>query len=113
MAATGTATLDFGAFPGAAEASIAVTGQTGIVAGSLVEAWRMPTVATADKTTDEQRIERLEVVADTISAGIGFTIRGRDAAVPAWKDVNYIKGRDGGAQKQRVYGKYLIGWAWT
>ena len=72
---TGTATLDFGAFPGASDASVAVTGQTGIVAGSLVEAWIRP-VATADHTADEHRVETLEVVAGNIVAGTGFTIYG-------------------------------------
>ena len=36
--ASGTATLDFGAFPGKTDASVAVTGQAAIVAGSLVVA---------------------------------------------------------------------------
>ena len=105
--ATGTATIDFGAFPGTSEASIAVTGQASIVAGSLVEAWRMPTVATADKTVDEQRIDRLSVYATDIVAGTGFTIRGYDDARPAWRDA-FAQ-----AQPQRIYGKFLIGWAWT
>lgn len=39
--ATGTATLDFGAFPGANEATVTVTGQTAITALSLVEAFFM------------------------------------------------------------------------
>jgi len=56
--ATGTTTIDFGAFPGATDATVAVTGQAAIVAGSLVEAWIRP-VATADHTADEHRVEEI------------------------------------------------------
>jgi hypothetical protein len=108
MGSSGTATLDFGAFPGKSEASIAVTSETGIVAGSLVEAFRLPTVATADKTTDEQLVERLRVTASDIVAGTGFTIRGYDDASPSWKTAN-----DGIAEDYRLYGKFLIGWVWV
>ena len=75
MATTGTATLDFGAFPGASDASVAVTGQAAIVAGSYVECWIRP-VATADHTADEHMVETIKVIAGNISAGVGFTIYG-------------------------------------
>ena len=55
MGAQGTAVLDFGAFPGKSDASVAVTGQAAIVAGSLVEAWIRP-VDTADHTADEHML---------------------------------------------------------
>jgi hypothetical protein len=70
---SGTATLDFGAFPGASETSIAITGQTGILAGSQVRAYITP-AATADHSADEHRLEALEVFAGNIVAGTGFTI---------------------------------------
>lgn len=73
MGAQGTTTVDFGAFPGAMDASVAVTGQAGIVAGSLVEAWLRP-AATADHTADEHLVEPLRVLAHTIVAATGFTI---------------------------------------
>ena len=75
MPAQGTATLDFGAFPGASDATVVVTGQAGIGAGSLVEAWLIP-VATADHSADEHLVETLKVQAGSIVAGTGFTIRG-------------------------------------
>lgn len=75
MAAQGTATLDFGVWPGAAEASVAVTGQGSILTGSQVEAWVRLT-ATADHSVDEHRVERLKVLAGNIVAGTGFTIYG-------------------------------------
>ena len=110
--ASGVATLDFGAFPGVMEAAVVITGQAAILATSLVEAWRMPTVATADKTTDEQKVESLRVLADTISVGVGFTIRGFEDSPPAWKDINHGLPAPG-AQRQRLHGQYTIGWAWT
>ena len=75
MGAQGTATLDFGASPGAFDTSVAVTGQSGIVSGSLAEAWIRP-VASADHTADEHLVERIRVVAGNIVAGTGFTIYG-------------------------------------
>ena len=68
----------------------------------------MPTVATADKTKDEQLVERLRVLAADIVAGTGFTIRGYDDDSPAFKAL-----QNGQAQAQRLYGKFNIGWAWT
>ena len=73
--ATGTATLDFGAFPGKSDASLAITGQTAIVSGSIVEAWLRP-ADTADHTADEHMVETLKVFAASIVAGTGFTIYG-------------------------------------
>ena len=93
MAGSGTATLDFGAFPGVTDATVAVTGQAAIVSGSLVGAWIRP-VPTADHSIDEHRVEDLMVVADTIAAGTGFTIFGR-------------------AGNNRLYGTWTIAWAWT
>lgn len=113
MGASGTAILDFGAFPGTSEAAVTVTGQAGIVSGSLVECWRLPTVATADKTIDEQRIERFTVLADTIIAATGFTIRGFEDADPSNVKLNSSVTRDKDQfQRNRIYGKYNIGWVW-
>lgn len=98
--ATGTATIDFGAFPGATDTSLAITGQAAIVAGSLVEAWVRP-VATADHSADEHWVEAPAVVAGNIVAGTGFTIYahiGEDAA------------RNQGS---RLYGQWTVAWAWV
>jgi len=92
--ATGTATLDFGAFPGKTDASLAVTGQAAIVAGTLVEAWLRP-VATAEHSADEHMLEELAVFAADIVAGTGFTIHGRARG------------------KGRIYGNWTIAWAWV
>lgn len=91
---TGTATLDFGAFPGATDASIAVTGQASIGASSPVEAWVAP-AATVEHSVDEHWVEALRVVAGNVVASTGFTIYGRTE------------------DNTRLYGRYNIGWVWV
>lgn len=73
----GTTTIDFGAFPGKSDASVAVTGQATIVAGSKVNAW-LRLVDSADHTADEHWVESLRVFAGGIVAGTGFTIYARN-----------------------------------
>lgn len=114
MAATGTATLDFGAFPGKLDASVAVTGQAGIASGSLVEAWIRP-VATATHSADEHIMATtmMQVIAGNIVAGTGFTIYG--LAVDATPGVGSIDGyfRNLPRKVSRLYGTFTIAWAWT
>ncbi len=73
MGAQGTAIVNFGAFPGKGDASVAIVGQADIIAGSLVEAWIRPE-ATAEHSADEHMVEPLRVFAAAIVAGVGFTI---------------------------------------
>ena len=98
MGAQGTATVDFGAFPGASDTSVAVTGQAGILSGSLVEAWILP-AATADHSADEHIVEELTVTAGNISAGTGFTIYALHS--PTSKGDTLL------------YGTWNIAWAWN
>lgn len=102
MPGSGTATLNFGAFPGASDASVAVTGQAGILTGSLVEAWIRP-VATADHSADEHMVETLKVFAGNISAGTGFTIYG----------FNTSERNDPRGQGTRLYGQWTVAWVWN
>jgi hypothetical protein len=97
MAGSGTAVLDFGAFPGKADATVAVTGQTGILSGSIIGAWILP-IATADHSADEHAVEALKVDAEAIIAGTGFTIHG--FAEPS-------------GQSTRRYGTFTCAWAWA
>lgn len=94
MPGTGTATIDFGAFPGTSDTSVAVTGQSGIVSGSFVEAWIRP-IATADHSADEHMLEQLKVFAANIVAGTGFTIYGISCA------------------PHQLYGQWTVAWAWA
>lgn len=95
MGAQGTATVDFGSFPGTDIATLTITGQTGILTSSLVEAWLVPK-DTADHSEDEHVIEppNLFVAYSSIVAGTGFTI----TAIAI----------DGLA-----YGTYSVAWVWN
>lgn len=134
MGASGTTTLDFGAFPGASHATVAVTGQASIVAGSLVEAWLRP-VATADHTADEHMVETIKVYAADIIAGTGFTIHGfntnqlNEPVIPPTHETSVVTasattiniktaapgaGREGGGgQGTRLYGQWTVAWVWN
>lgn len=98
MPASGTTTIDFGAFPGASDTSVAVTGQAGILSGSLVGAWLRP-AATADHTAEEHMVEAISVFAADIAAGTGFTIHGRCTTQFG--------------HSTRLYGTWTVAWAWT
>ena len=77
--ATGSAEIDFGAAPGSNEASVAVTGQTGIGATSKASAFIMGDDTTADHTALDHRYlaALLGLTCGTPTAGTGFTIYGR------------------------------------
>jgi len=110
MATQGTAVLDFGAFPGAADASVVVTGQAGITAGSLVEAWVSLASATTDHSIDEHLLETIKVSAGNIVAGVGFTIYGVNTN-PIEEPTLASKHRK--YQDPGVYGKFNINWVWN
>lgn len=74
----GTATLDWGSFPGTNEVSIAVTGQAGITSGAHVEAYYMAEVLGGKSANDHSYMAALsELSCGNIVAGTGFTIYGR------------------------------------
>lgn len=111
MGAQGTATLNFGAFPGKTDTSVAVTGQTGILTSSLVEAWIRP-ADTAEHTADEHMLEAIKVSARDIVAGTGFTIYGI-----ASSEIQDVAGNKT-MEKQRslghrLYGQYTVAWVWN
>lgn len=114
MGATGTTTIDFGAFPGKLDTSVAVTGQTGIIAGSLVEAWIRP-IATAVHSADEHvmALAQLQVVAGNISAGTGFTIYG--IAIDATPGTGSVDGNFRIIPRKigKLWGTFTVAWAWV
>jgi hypothetical protein len=135
MGAQGTAEVDFGAFPGKSDASVVVTGQTGIVAGSLVEAWIRP-ADTADHLHDEHLVESIRVVAGSIVAGTGFTIYAfntsqldepaADEQLLGRTSVGANTGRGqlspgesadlagvGGGKGTRIFGLWAVSWVWN
>lgn len=120
MGAQGTATLDFGAFPGASDAAVAITGQASILAGSLVEAWLFP-AATADHTADEHLVETLRVMAGNVVAGVGFTVYGvnvsqlNEPLLPGRavaNQINTVLPTIGGVGTL-LYGAWNVGWVWN
>lgn len=99
MGATGSITIDFGNAPAKqTQASVAVTGQAAIVAGSKVEAYMMPVdLAGANgHSEDEHMIENLKftVPVSTIIAATGFTIQGE-------------------CTLGTTNGKFTVNWVWT
>jgi hypothetical protein len=127
MGANGRTTIDFGAFPGSSHASVDVSGQTGLVADSEVEAWLIP-VATADHTADEHKVETIKAVASykvdgtlTIDAfntselheplvpfkGVTGTIAGGLAAPQGLQQPTR------GGLGTRIWGLWTAAWAWN
>jgi hypothetical protein len=98
MPAAGTATIDFGAFPGKDVATVAVTGQAGIVSGSRADAW-LAADATALHSEDEhvmlQGFVAVTVKRSSIVAATGFTIT---AAVH---------------DSSKMWGTLACDWAWA
>lgn len=118
MGAQGTATIDFGAFPGACDTSVAVAQPT-ILGTSLVEAWLYP-VATADHSADEHQVMvgQLKVVAGAPVAGVGFTIyayspdnpgTGTEARYGSKGNQRNYDQKDG----LRLYGQWTVAWVWN
>ena len=120
MGAQGTTTVDFGAFPGKSDASVAITGQTAILSGSLVEAWMFPT-ATVDHSADEHVIEPLEIYAGAVVAGTGFTVYALNRNSISGVDSPRFEAPRGAPDDDNVinvdapmpYGLFTIAWAWN
>jgi hypothetical protein len=75
----GTATINFGSFPGTSEASVAVTGQGAISATSKAEAYVMADDTTGTHTANDHRYfaALVGLTCGTPTAATGFTIHAR------------------------------------
>lgn len=93
MPAQGSAVVDFGA-EAADRASVAVTGQTGILSTSDVEAYFM-SAGTAENDADAHILANslMSLTAGGVTAGVGFTISALCQA--------------------RATGKFNIKWVWS
>jgi hypothetical protein len=125
VGASGSTTINFGAFPGSSDASVAVSAPT-ITGSSLVEAWIFP-AATADHTADEHIVESIKVFAGAVSNGVGFTIYAvntsqlNEPLVPAGvgkfrSAATSVYGTSGpavGGVGTRIYGTWSVGWVWV
>lgn len=111
---TGTTTVDFGAYPADPIATAVIAGETGILSGSVVQAWIYPT-DTADHTLDEHLLVNMKVRAHSIVAGDGFTIT-------AYFEGSGIQGLGKGSPVRRgnypalvgesTYGEWSVAWRW-
>lgn len=91
----GTATMDFGAFPGSNEASIVVTGQDSIGLGSKAESFVMADDTTTDHTASDHRYfaALVGLSCGTPVAGTGFTIYARST--------------------EKLQGTFALRWVWA
>ena len=94
MGASGTAVIDFGAWPGSNEASVNVTGQTAILSTSETDAWFVAQ-ATGDHTiSDHTYVAPICGLTTGIPTdGVGFTIYARSF--------------------ERLTGTFNVQWAWN
>jgi hypothetical protein len=122
----GTATVDFGAFPGSSDTSLAVAAPT-IAALSLVQAWLQP-AGTSDHSADEHIVESIRVFAGNVVAGVGFTLYARNDSeisepLEYVSPVRWVDTKDNsrtgpqwptvGGIGTRIYGTWLVGWQWA
>lgn len=93
--ATGTATIDFGAFPGSNEASVAVTGQGSILSTSKAEAFIMGDDSTVDHTASDHRYfsALVGLSCGTPTLATGFTIYARST--------------------EKLQGTFALRWVWS
>jgi hypothetical protein len=94
--ATGTAIIDFGAFPGSYEAAVNVTGQAAILATSKASAYVMGDDTTGYHSAEDHRWLQAFVTLScgTPTAASGFTIYAR-------------------SPQERMVGTYALRWVWT
>lgn len=129
MGAQGTTTVDFGAFPGKSDASVAVP-ETGVSdhPTSLAEAWLVP-VDTADHSADEHLAETIAVRAGPCVAGVGFTVyawntseiheplepmRGQTSTIAgSATDIAVAQMPRRGGRGTRIYGLWTVAWCWN
>jgi hypothetical protein len=112
LGAQGTSTINFGSFPGTADTSVTVTGQASILAGSLVEAWIIPT-ATGDHSADEHWVDPPRVMAGNVVAGTGFTIYATSRGDSARATVPADGRRSEFTSNPALYGQWTVAWVWN
>ena len=92
MASQGTAIVAFGS--GALDATVTVTGQTGLTTGNLVEAWALVNENVGTQPDSSAWVEQMTVYATLIVPGTGFTIVMKPAL-------------------GKAIGNYNVGWVWN
>jgi hypothetical protein len=91
----GQTTIDFGSAPGTNTTTAVVTAQTNIASSSTISVFMMAdstAVGAVGHNSDEHKIVPMTLTADTIVAGVGFTIN----AVSQW----------------RLTSTFIVRWVW-
>jgi len=102
---------------------VVITGQAGILSGSIVEAW-IQLADSADHTADEHFMEEIAIAAGDIVAGVGFTIYGKHVGeqMPLETHQFFLNRRIGGVGIKRptrnfgqpgIYGQWNVCWRWS
>jgi len=92
MSTQGIAVVNFGS--GTLEATITVTGQSGLSTSNLVEAWATCNETVGSATDDSAWVEQIQVFATYLIGGTGFTI----IAKP---------------MMGKAFGSYNVSWVWN
>lgn len=103
--------VDFGAFPGCSDASVVVTGQSGIGAGSTIQVC-IAARATTEHSADECWLEPVKLGVGNIVAGTGFTVYAVNAN-QINEPVGVLRGNTDGGRGTRLYGKFAVNWNWA
>jgi hypothetical protein len=74
MATTGSIPINFGSVPGSTYATATVTGQSGILSTSNVEAFIMGNDSTSDHNTTEHQLLPANIRCGNIVVGTGFDV---------------------------------------
>jgi hypothetical protein len=112
MPASGKTTIDFGAFPGASDKTLTISGLTGITAGSRVEAWLIAE-ATADHSIDEHLTDGPMVMGGNPVAATSLTIYAKAPASVPVMDSYVGRGQLSGNNNHPLcYGLWTVGWAY-
>jgi hypothetical protein len=107
----GTGEIDFGAHPGSSKASLVITGQAAITAGSVIEAW-VVAKDTVDHSADEHLVDTPRLICGAIVLGTGFTIYAMPRETRRGPLSPLHRGQRKTAKSSLPYGKWSIAWRW-
>jgi hypothetical protein len=121
MGAQGTATLDFGAFPGSNVTSVDVAA-TGVISTSAVEAWIRPE-ATADHTDGDHVIAPMRIIGHYLSDN-NIRIWGinDNDVIPPLEPLTLSRSSTAAARPESQFGRqnspmlvglYKVNWVWN
>lgn len=110
---SGVNAVNFGVSPGSSDAFTVVTGQSGILATSVLSA-RVVALATADHSGDEHWVDPPIFVAGDIVPGVGFTIYGSVlSSVFLYELTSTPFSQSKPRQSDVSYGLWSVGWSWS